>query len=549
MNFLLNPFQEDFKYPQLFLVGLGIVFFLPFLGSVHLFDWDEINFAESAREMMVTGDYFRVRVNFRPFWEKPPLFFWLQVVSMKIFGINEFAARFPNVICGIASLLIFYRIGKKIYDHRFGMIWSLLYFGALLPHLYFKSGIIDPAFNLFIFLGIYYLLQVIEGDEELQVTNSLKGGVFTGLAVLTKGPVGLLLVLLTFLAYWFTKRFAKVTSVKNILLFATMVFSVSCLWFGYETIKNGPWFLVEFVEYQLELFTKPVAGHQQPFYYHFVVVLLGCFPMSVLAIRKLRRNKAEEDVRLNFAKWMRILFWIVMVLFTIVTTKIVHYSSMAYFPLSFLAAFQLNEWVKESLKPRKWQLIFNLFVGVVLGLILAALPYAMHHKELLTGLIKDKFGRASLSIDVPMLGWEWIIGLIFIAASIMSFIFYLKGKLLKGLAISTFTLGLTMTFYSALILPKIEKYTQGPAIEFYEQMKDQDVYIHTFHFKSYADYFYARKRPERPEASEGIWLLTGPIDKPAYFVSRTNRMDRMKEYPYIKLMYIKGGFAFFKRDM
>ena len=55
----------------------GIIFFIPFLGKVHLFDWDEINFAESAREMIVTGNYHRVQINFQPFWEKPPLFFWL----------------------------------------------------------------------------------------------------------------------------------------------------------------------------------------------------------------------------------------------------------------------------------------------------------------------------------------------------------------------------------------------------------------------------------------------------------------------------------------
>ena len=65
------------RYPVLITVVSAVVF-LPFLGNVHLFDWDEINFAESAREMLVSGDYFRVQVGFRPFWEKPPLFFWLQ---------------------------------------------------------------------------------------------------------------------------------------------------------------------------------------------------------------------------------------------------------------------------------------------------------------------------------------------------------------------------------------------------------------------------------------------------------------------------------------
>src|SRR3954468_10540633 len=90
------------------IIAASVLLFVPFLGAVHLFDWDEINFAECAREMIVTGDYSHVQLNFQPFWEKPPLFIWLQVLSMKIFGVNEFAARFPDAICGILTLNIIY---------------------------------------------------------------------------------------------------------------------------------------------------------------------------------------------------------------------------------------------------------------------------------------------------------------------------------------------------------------------------------------------------------------------------------------------------------
>jgi len=71
---------------NLLIAGAALLLFVPFLGSVHLFDWDEINFAECAREMLVTGDYFSVKINFQPFWEKPPLFIWMQALSMNIFG-------------------------------------------------------------------------------------------------------------------------------------------------------------------------------------------------------------------------------------------------------------------------------------------------------------------------------------------------------------------------------------------------------------------------------------------------------------------------------
>src|SRR3954471_8451196 len=89
-----------------FVVFFASVIFIPFIGNCPLFDWDEINFAECAREMVVSGDYSQVQLNFRPFWQKPPGFIWLQAISMNVFGVNEFAARFPNALCGAITLVV-----------------------------------------------------------------------------------------------------------------------------------------------------------------------------------------------------------------------------------------------------------------------------------------------------------------------------------------------------------------------------------------------------------------------------------------------------------
>jgi len=61
--------------PYLFWTLVGALVYIPFLGASHLFDWDEINFAESAREMIVSGDYVSVQINFLPFWENLPCLF------------------------------------------------------------------------------------------------------------------------------------------------------------------------------------------------------------------------------------------------------------------------------------------------------------------------------------------------------------------------------------------------------------------------------------------------------------------------------------------
>src|ERR1700742_11139 len=144
------------KSTVILLIGLfAAVLFIPFLGRVHLFDGDEINFAEASREMIKMDDYTRVYIDYKPFWEKPPMFFWMQSTAMKVFGVTEFAARLPNAICGIVTLIVVFLCGSRIYDRKFGVLWALAYGGALSSNMYFKSGIIDPWFNLFTFLSLY----------------------------------------------------------------------------------------------------------------------------------------------------------------------------------------------------------------------------------------------------------------------------------------------------------------------------------------------------------------------------------------------------------
>lgn len=530
------------------LTALASIAFFPFLGSVHLFDWDEINFAEAAREMIVTGNYSQVQINFEPFYEKPPLFFWLQVISMKIWGVNEFAARFPNAMFGIITLLTLYLIGKRYKDNRFGLFWAFMHLSALLPHFYFKTGIIDPIFNYFIFLGIYSLTRLINNKEALGGCWVWVGGIALGLAILTKGPIGLLLPLLTFFIYWIKMRCKWVISWSALLIFGLTTLVIPLLWFGYQTYKDGGVFIKSFVSYQIELFRQPVAGHVQPFYYHFVVVFLGCFPASILALTGFSGPKFTGHF--NLFSIMQILFWVVMIVFSLATTKIIHYSSLAYFPVTFLAAHYLYGIEQKLVIPSRAMHIRIVAVGLLIASLLIVLPLLGMYNEGLYSFITDEFTLANLSLPVDWSFTDYFVGISYLFLFSVAFYFFQKRAVYSFVAFASLATTICLVLGTRLIVPKIEAHIQKPAIEFYKSLRDKPAYVTTIGFKSYAPLFYFRPYQGNTVNSNNLdWILTGDIDKPAYFVVKSNDRHQMENYPAITLIKREGGFLFYRRSI
>lgn len=535
---------------QLIIAVAAALFFIPFLGAVHLFDWDEVNFAESAREMIVSGNYLTVQINFQPFWEKPPLFIWMQVLSMKIFGINEFAARFPNAICGIFTLLVLFNIGRKLKDNLFGIIWVLAYAGSLMPFFYFKSGIIDPWFNLFIFLGIFFLILYVYPDDNKKLRNIILSAFFTGLAVLTKGPVGFLLVALTGFIYLFFIRFKIRIRFSEVVAYVLVLTITGGLWFLIQ-IANGHFHVVkEFIIYQVRLFSTEDAGHGGFPGFHLVVLLFGVFPASVFAIKSFRREEYHEPFFSLMKRWMVILFWVVLVLFSVVKTKIVHYSSLTYFPISFLAAGFIYDAHHGKSSWSSWQTFLLLLIATVITLPVMAAPFFDRYKNIVIekNLIHDPLAIGNLQAEVHWTGFEMLLGFIPMILIILVLIFIKKEQPLKRAAmlfgITAFSVFMNMVF----LIPKIEKYTQGAPIDFFISLREKNAYLKTLNYKSYAIYFYGNVQPPETEKyyDQG-WLLMGDIDKDVYFVTKTYKADQIAGFTELEKLYEKNGYSFYIR--
>lgn len=559
------------------LTVIALLLFIPFAGNCHLFDWDEVNFAECAREMVVSGNYAYAQINYKPFWEKPPLFIWLQAVSMLIFGVNEFAARFPNAICGVFSLLFIFYLGSKKHDTKFGFYWAIVYIATLLPHFYFRSGIIDPWFNLFIFYSTWQAFEIIQADKKNYWVKIILGGTALGLAVLTKGPAALVITLLTLAVYIIYNRNYRALLNYRLWLYGVVSILTALSWFIVQWINGKQGIILEFIEYQVRLFETGDAGHSGPFFYHILVILIGCFPASIIFLSNLKLNKSQTPPQIEIKKILLILFFVVLILFSIVKTKIVHYSSLTYFPLTFVAAEFLHS-IQYSKTLGRWlKIIYWSIAGLLTLAFTLVSTFKFYANRLLaSGLIKDEFTIGNLSAKANWMGLEILVPITFLSASVLfyrSVLHQNRKTSLIPIALSMFITFIWLTII--LIIPRVEEYTQQAAINFYKEKSKEHCYIETQGFKSYAFLFYSNRLPsdyQNPHqilyiqnqlnemekeghsriTSYGLcnlfWMEHGKTDRVSYIVTKPSEKKEIEKFPWITKLYEKNGYVFYKRE-
>jgi len=311
----------------------------------------------------------------------------------------------------------------------------------------------------------------------------------------------------------------------------------------------GPQFAMEFTIRQWELFSQQDAGHGGFLGYHFVVLFVGVFPASIFMIRSMGRMPNGNSAQNDFKKWMLMLFWVVLILFTIVSTKIVHYSSLAYFPMAFLAALVVYHIHLGNIKFTLWMKSLLAFIAIVFGAAVTVLPWLGMNIEILKPLMAaDPFAVANLDADVPWTGFESIAGLWFILIVIMGIRYMNKNEILKGAAWFFGGTGIFVFLTLTLVINNIEAITQRAAIEFYETKVDCDCYVVSEEYKSYAQLFYTKIPPNlNPKRHSKEWLKTGNIDKDVYFVAKINGIQYLEKLEDVEFLYEKNGFTFWLR--
>ncbi|TGM98862.1 ArnT family glycosyltransferase [Leptospira dzoumogneensis] len=477
--------------PITLLVYLLLLFFG--LGSFSLIDWDENIYGAASKSMLETGEYFRIQVNGQPFSEKPPFFFWLANLFYKVFGLSEFSTRLPSVFSGIFSFLILVRFGTNLHSKKFGYVWAFLYSASLLPLLLSRTAYIDHLFNTFILASVLslYLYETKEKENFCsRIVWILSAAFFGGIAALTKGPLGLAIPLFIFGANRTLDRNFKIR-IFDFILFGIAAILVLSFYYLTNFILYGNEFLVQFFDFQKKLLTKSLESHTGPWFYHFIVMFIGFFPWTALLFPSAKNWRIFTDPKISrISRYFLVWLGVVLLIFSIVQTKLPHYSSSIYFPLSFFASYLILE-KPEILRSNVFTFSF-LGIGLVVGLIFLLLPQISEYSSSSMGVGKELLPSFNL--------WDSSSGLILLFGILIGVIglqFFKNGKE-EGKDLFLVSTWISMLLFvgvlSSTITPKIISFLQDGNLRLYDKAEKSGNQIVYYKYLSFYPMFYREKK-------------------------------------------------------
>jgi 4-amino-4-deoxy-L-arabinose transferase-like glycosyltransferase len=538
---------------------LGMVILLALSGRAYLLEGGEVLAAETAREMLETGNFIRPQFNFLPAWAQLPLYAWLQAFCLQVFGTGTFAVRLPNAISGILTIFLLFRLGTLLYNPRFGLIWSAAFISGLLPLFYLSTGIEAPWSSLLLFTSLVYLILFYwKNGQSILLLNwptsryLYLGGLLAGFASLMRGPEVIILLAAVLGVYWLYKNLRFYISVQQFFLFFSLALLVPLIWLSVDGVLHGPDAALAIPLRQWQLFAVAPEGEQKIWFFYFALFLLGYFPASIFALQALLvRSEYSGDIedetveQNDFRRWMKMFLWTALIFYTLRSAKAPHYAFPVIFPVSYLAAWTIHRILIGRLILDRW--LFFALGGV--GILILGVTALQAWPALLSGIP---------GIWMPEIPEGIESGRFYPPYLLLVFVLGIPGFLAwKKLRSGLWWAGIRMIFIAAtafslseiiFFLPPATVKAYGPVVEFARSKAGEDCYVYPYKFEHYGTLFYAGKKGNaHPRSGEQDWLLFGEADKPVYYIARTRDAAELSGYTHIEELYKRGGYVFFMR--
>ncbi len=310
-------------------------------GLYSAFDKDEPKYLEAAYEMVKSGDYITPHYNYEYRFDKPILIYWLIALGYKIFGVNTFGGRFFVSLCGVLTVLLLYWWLCRWKSERFAF-WSSLVLLSLLDFIVMSSvAMPDIVLTFFITASLIFFF---EGYHRKNRNYYRLAFLFSGLATLTKGPVGLVLPGLVAVVYLILRR-DLIKTLKEIPWFSGLgiYLAVVLPWYGAILYKHGYQFFRDFIIFHnIHRFVGKIPGHPTEWWYYLANYFWLYLPFSLIfpfAVYYLfKRKRILADTILEFST---VWFFTVVLFFQIAHTKLAHYLLPSFPPFAVITTWYL----------------------------------------------------------------------------------------------------------------------------------------------------------------------------------------------------------------
>jgi len=432
--------------PVIIFLALSWYLFFFRLDAIGLTDPDETFYAQTAKEMLAKNEWLTPHIFGKPQFEKPILFYWLVELSFKAFGVNETAARLPSAVFGAIGIATAYFLGSLLFNRRTGLIVAAMLATSVEYVILSRACVTDMTlFSLMLLGALFFLYGHL---KEIKYAYLLSAAFFA-LAVLTKGPIAVMLPGLAFLIYFVLikdwKSFAKIP----FLPMAAVFIAVAAPWYLAMYKVHGSAFTGAFFGFQnVTRFMQAEHKIGSQVYYNIPILLGGFFPWSVFlpfglwsAFKKVF-NKPEPEDRHGRKSMIFTLVWFfaIFLFFTASSTKLPTYIFPCFISAALISAVAWDDFLKKGASEQVERWIkgsyYALVVIIILGIAGVSIYLNSHYPSMLKSLI----------VPCAML----LFGIL------MSFVAFRNGKKMWTLMLIVYAMLLFLYPVSQLVLPQLD---------------------------------------------------------------------------------------------
>lgn len=365
-----------FKDLSILTVLISVLFGI-MLGCYPLASPDSARYAEISREMVVAHDYLTPHLNNVKYFEKPPLFYWMQAAAIKTFGTSELAVSLVNALMALLCCLVVYYAARRLYDRLSGLLAAMLLATSSVFFALTRVITLDMTFTLFLtascasfLLGNHEIIKIRQNCYRWAMY------VFAGLALMTKGLIGVIFP--AAIIFIWVLCFNKWRNLKNYCILSGVIILalIAVPWHILVQLKNPEFARFYFIEQHFLRYLTDYAGRGEAWWFFPAVIILGIYPWTCFMVQALKyqitrliKQYRQQQHTMFFILWAVIIY----VFYSFSNSKLIPYLLPVFPPLAILIGNYLASNFQNS---KRWEMklgfnmffVINLIGGIAAGI-------------------------------------------------------------------------------------------------------------------------------------------------------------------------------------